>query len=316
MKPAILILAIAACVIAGCGNTTSSPETGTAAAVACLKHGGATQVKRGGTGPFTSISAVGTGHNIIMLTTSNHGRPSFLSSKRGIVEADPTALFWKTNDGRAFAGTTPNTSLKDWSMIVDCASRLPENANLDKALNAADLKLMAQTRDAARIENACGMGMDTAGRALVDLAAAGNAPLRLIRRLGQLAAVAAESAENDPNSEWCPELRKRAGLIPYPHTAQFTGNFNCDYLLGSGAAGPYTFVAGGVVTNTGGKAGTATVEAVWELLGSDPANATESVFVPPGGRKRVQISRPAQPVEIDAHQSANSRCHVNVKAAE
>lgn len=93
-----------------------------------------------------------------------------------------------------------------------------------------------------------------------------------------------------------------------------TYSLNCDMLLGDFTENPetgYRFVAGGKVKNTGNIGTVVEVEAEWEVLGSEPVVETRRVRLPIGQTRNVDITVPATDDQIDAHQSADSRCQID-----
>lgn len=84
----------------------------------------------------------------------------------------------------------------------------------------------------------------------------------------------------------------------------------CDYLLGDS---DYRFVGGGRVKNDGPSDVRVRVNFTWIMLGSDPVKHSETVRVPSGQGRDVQVSVPASIDEISAHQSADGECRSNAR---
>jgi hypothetical protein len=94
-----------------------------------------------------------------------------------------------------------------------------------------------------------------------------------------------------------------------PSESNLKSHLSCDYLLGGG----YRFVAGGVVENIGDVTFQVRVTASWELLGSAPREAEKTVNHSPGQTENVAFNLDATGSEIDQHQSANDRCHMDAE---
>ena len=84
-------------------------------------------------------------------------------------------------------------------------------------------------------------------------------------------------------------------------------DLDCDYLLGDGL-NDYRFVGGGTITNEGNIGIEVEVIFRWEQLGSDPVEERLDERLEVGQRKRVNVTVPVSGDQIDAHQSADSKC--------
>lgn len=102
--------------------------------------------------------------------------------------------------------------------------------------------------------------------------------------------------------------------------AQPDGEFTsqCDYLLGdfSESESGYRFVAGADMENTGNIGLRVQVAASWTLLGADPVTESREVELEVGQSESVQMTVLATQDQIDAHQSANGDCSVDVSITE
>lgn len=315
-KGLLVAAALAVVLVAGCGGGSSSsnngaetPETGQRASVECFKNGDAVRVSKATELPYRSVIAYSPGRKA--MTAVYTASPADLKALANKITSDNNdARTWLSASRKAMGAIVGKATLADWKLMLECGAILPEDVP-ENRLDNTEPRLVQEAVSLAEIEAACEMPVDTAGIPLLDVAAPGS-PNGFSRRYHQ-AILGAEAMATKTPDQLCPTLRRRAGLNPYPNQAKMVGAFNCDYLLGAGLNGPDTFVAGGTVTNKGSKDGKATVTASWELLGSDPATAVETVTVPAGGKRKVQLSREAVATEIDAHQAANGRCFVKVK---
>lgn len=95
-------------------------------------------------------------------------------------------------------------------------------------------------------------------------------------------------------------------------------DIRCDYLLGGGDIDEYRFVAGGELVNVSASAVDLAVQVVysWDRLGSDPVSVDRLYRVKEGATRDVQITVPASPDDIDAHQAADGECDVAVKIVD
>jgi hypothetical protein len=94
-----------------------------------------------------------------------------------------------------------------------------------------------------------------------------------------------------------------------PSESDLKSHLSCDYLLSGG----YSFVGGAAVENIGDVTLQVRVTASWELLGSAPREAEKNVNVSPGETENVAFNLDATGREIDQHQSANDRCHMDAE---
>ena len=93
-----------------------------------------------------------------------------------------------------------------------------------------------------------------------------------------------------------------------PSESDLKSHLSCDYLRGGGS-----FVAGGALENVGDVTLQVRVTASWELRGSAPREAEKNVNLSPGQAESVVFKLDATRSEIDQHQSANDRCHMNAE---
>ena len=314
LKRQALIAIAAALMLAGCGTAGSddegdnTPQTGQQASIDCFRNGQAVRVSGTSEPPFTSVVAYSPGRKAMTAVYSGP-TPGLKLLAEKAKSANESARTWLSSTRKALGVIAGKPTLADWKLMMECGAILPEDVPENK-LDSTIPSLVRQAASLAEVEYSCGMPVDSAAIPLIDFAARGSAK-GFSRRYYRTVLGAEVMATRSPE-KLCPTLRRRAGLDPYPDQAKMVGAFNCDYLLGPGINGPDTFVAGGTVTNKGSKDGQATVTASWELLGSDPATATQTVSVPAGEKRKVQISRVATGTEIDAHQAANGRCFVKV----
>lgn len=276
--------------------------------MSCFKDGGAVRITKKTEPPFESVTGYSPGRKAMMAVFSGP-KPDLRRLAAKLHGSDDTARSWLSVTGKVLGVIAGDYTFADWKLMMDCGLVLPDIP--EDRRDSTIPRLVQEASSLAEIEYACDMPVDTAGLPLIEAASAGSVD-GFRGRYYRTVLGAEAMAERNPD-RLCPYLRRKAGLDPFPNEAKMVGAFNCDYLLGPGLNGPDTFVAGGVVTNKGSKDGQATVTASWELLGSEPATATETVSVPAGERKKVQISRDAAGTEIDAHQAANGRCFVKVK---
>ena len=94
-----------------------------------------------------------------------------------------------------------------------------------------------------------------------------------------------------------------------PSEPDLKTHVSCDHLLGGG----YSFVGGGLLENVGDAPLQVRVTASWELLGSAPREAEKEVNLGPGQTENVVFKLDATGNEMDQHQSANGRCHMNAE---
>lgn len=132
-----------------------------------------------------------------------------------------------------------------------------------------------------------------------------------------IAAIAGSGDEDEPSPEPAAATSEASEPVEEPPVAaQPNGEYrlNCDYLLGNfeeGSANGYRFVAGGLLKNTGNVGTVVEAKAKWQILGSAPVVETKRVRLKPGQKQNVQMMVLATGDQIDAHQSANSRCSTN-----
>lgn len=98
-----------------------------------------------------------------------------------------------------------------------------------------------------------------------------------------------------------------------PAPAEIKSDLNCDYNISTAGTSGGFFIAGGTVSNDGGKAARVTVKARWTLLGSNPARSSKTVRVAPGREREVQLSVPASIDQIGMYQSGNTKCKVSAR---
>jgi hypothetical protein len=91
-------------------------------------------------------------------------------------------------------------------------------------------------------------------------------------------------------------------------------SLTCDYLLGDSLDDDdYRFVAGGTVSNDGGKGAVVRVRASWKLLGEKPVKVSRQFRVKALQEREWQVKVPATQDQIDAHQSAEGECDTSAK---
>jgi hypothetical protein len=97
-----------------------------------------------------------------------------------------------------------------------------------------------------------------------------------------------------------------------PSESDLEARLNCDYLISGGNM----LVAGGLLENVGDAPLEARVTATWELLGSAPREAEETLNLDPGETANVALNLDVTGDEIDQHQSANGRCDVDAEVLD
>jgi hypothetical protein len=102
----------------------------------------------------------------------------------------------------------------------------------------------------------------------------------------------------------------RVGFTPNPRGRY---HVDCDYLLGDNL-NDYSFVASGTLRNTGNVGIVTRVTIEWEQIGTDPVTHEETVAIPKGKSRDVQVEIPVTGDQVDRIQSVSGReCHSNVK---
>lgn len=213
---AFLLITVIALTVAGCGAGTEKPPApkpgGIAAAIDCLKSGGATITGQdqqlrirlaavGATGPDGSPMVLYTAARRFMRDLGKQAR-----------REAPGWLIYRNIDGNALASVSQNSTLDDWMLATGCADRLPTKTKYgDGGLPLAEFA--RTTRYTAMFEQICGLPVGNGENQLMELAAMGGAatPEQLIRRTDTVPRNVALNARRDPAGT-CWPFRRSAGL--------------------------------------------------------------------------------------------------------
>jgi hypothetical protein len=106
-----------------------------------------------------------------------------------------------------------------------------------------------------------------------------------------------------------PEGAVTTSTTEAPSESDLKTHASCDYVRDGGNS----FVGGALVENVGDAPLRVRVTANWELLGSAPREAEKEVHLSPGQTENVVFKLDATANEIDQHESANRRCHMNAE---